>query len=464
MKLRNRLLFIIILSAVNFKTVAQTSCPPDIDFELGATSDWTYYTGWVTLGPAFTFFPTAPIPTLHTVTSASGTDYYGGFPVVGYGLHSFKLNKDTANYNADAVSYNIHVPSIGMYNFIYHYATVLQDPGHISSWQPRFMVNAYDSATGYALIPSYFTTLATDPGYALSPVGSSAYYKTWTTNSFSLAGYGGHTITIKFLASACLDGGHWGYAYLDADCLWESATSIPCNATTITLNGPAGYSSYKWVDSITYATTYGTTQTITVSSTNAYALIVTPDAGVGLPDTFYVHVFPPVTLPPITGTTIVALGHTTNLTETLGGGTWSSANASIATVNSTGVVTGMALGTDTIFYSYGSAVCDTYTIVTVAPTSILSTSTLYNTGKGSINAFPNPAKDFLNITWDNLPASTASITISDVTGREVYKSVIAINTSSGQQQLNIPGLNDGIYLVAIKSDDIIYYCKLVIQK
>jgi hypothetical protein len=69
----------------------------------------------------------------------------------------------------------------------------------------------------------------------------------------------------------------------------------------------------------------------------------------------------------ITGTGIVCLTHTTSLSASVTGGSWSSSSAAIASVSGTGVVTGLALGTATISYtvtnSCGSATATT--IVTV---------------------------------------------------------------------------------------------------
>ena len=57
----------------------------------------------------------------------------------------------------------------------------------------------------------------------------------------------------------------------------------------------------------------------------------------------------------ITGASSVYVGSTINLSDAVAGGTWSSSNTSIASVSSTGVVTGVAAGTATI--SYGVTGC-----------------------------------------------------------------------------------------------------------
>ncbi|MDR3705972.1 MAG: Ig-like domain-containing protein [Paludibacteraceae bacterium] len=74
---------------------------------------------------------------------------------------------------------------------------------------------------------------------------------------------------------------------------------------------------------------------------------------------------PTCTTPIITGTSSVAVGSTTTLSSSLSGGTWSSANTTIATVNASGVVTAIAAGTVDISYTVGA--CIGYKTVTINP-------------------------------------------------------------------------------------------------
>ena len=76
--------------------------------------------------------------------------------------------------------------------------------------------------------------------------------------------------------------------------------------------------------------------------------------------------------PTITGPTIVCTGFNINLSNSVGGGTWSSSNTAVGTVGSlTGVVTGLTLGTTMISYSTGCNPPATLIVtVTAAPTPI----------------------------------------------------------------------------------------------
>jgi len=59
-------------------------------------------------------------------------------------------------------------------------------------------------------------------------------------------------------------------------------------------------------------------------------------------------------LPAITGTTTLCVGATTALSNSTGGGIWTSTNTSVATVDAAGVVTGVSTGSANISYTAGS--------------------------------------------------------------------------------------------------------------
>jgi len=59
-----------------------------------------------------------------------------------------------------------------------------------------------------------------------------------------------------------------------------------------------------------------------------------------------------VIFPPIAGNNSVIVGKTLALSNSYPGGTWSSANTATATVNSNGIVTGVAAGTVNILYTF----------------------------------------------------------------------------------------------------------------
>ena len=79
----------------------------------------------------------------------------------------------------------------------------------------------------------------------------------------------------------------------------------------------------------------------------------------------------------ISGTRSVCVGATTNLTDFIfgGSGTWSSGNASIASIGGTGTVTGVAAGTAVITFTRTSTGCYSIATVTVNPLPVIANVT-----------------------------------------------------------------------------------------
>ena len=71
------------------------------------------------------------------------------------------------------------------------------------------------------------------------------------------------------------------------------------------------------------------------------------------------------TLAPITGTAAVCPGYTTSLSDVTTGAMWSSASTAVATIGSTGIVTGISPGTVNISYTFITTGCTATRVVTV---------------------------------------------------------------------------------------------------
>ncbi len=312
MNLKNTFLFALLFSGVSYSANAQY-CPPNIDFETGTTSNWQYFRGSVSSGPVYTFISCPPTIGLHTLTAGTDTDYYGGFPIVGGGLYSLRLGHDTNNMNSDRAQYNIHVPTGGsIYNLIYHYAVVMEDPAHSASQQPRMTIKAFDSSTGHVIGCDSICFVASSKlfGFIKSAyyhaISDTVWYRPWTVGNMNFEGWGGHTITVEYTVGGCSAGGHFGYGYIDMDCGLFATQIITCGTPTVTLKGPGYYKSYRWCDSATMGTTIDTTQNITIptpTKITKYAVILTPPPGYGCVDTLYTIVVPkvPCSSTPFTG-------------------------------------------------------------------------------------------------------------------------------------------------------------------
>lgn len=296
-KTKNKVFLIgiaILFNLINITNIkAQTIfCPPNINFENGNLSNWLFYTG--NCCPIYANTQTSAIVGRHTLTSGSGTDPYGNFPIVApnSGSYSLKLGNNSTSHQAEKARYFIKVPdNNNNYKLIFRYAVVLENPDHNPSEQPRFDVRAYDSATNEPVTCVQFSFVASSnlPGFNLyTRFGDSIYYKSWSTASLDLKGYSGRTIAVDFASGDCSIGGHFGYGYVDVNCGLFEIETISCKGMdSSTLTGPPGFMAYTWYDSA-FTTQIGNQQTIKVISPltyQKYNLIITPYTGFGCPDT-----------------------------------------------------------------------------------------------------------------------------------------------------------------------------------
>ncbi|MDR0420131.1 MAG: Ig-like domain-containing protein, partial [Prevotellaceae bacterium] len=129
------------------------------------------------------------------------------------------------------------------------------------------------------------------------------------------------------------------------------------NSVTLRANGNQG-AIFKWYDSPTGGTLLYTGNPYTVSpasTTNYYVsqTVASTESG-RVQATVTVNALPEIN---ISGNLFVCETQTTQLTASTPSGTWQSLNPAIATVNSSGLVTGISAGNATIRYIAGSGSC-----------------------------------------------------------------------------------------------------------
>ncbi|WP_276134909.1 T9SS type B sorting domain-containing protein [Polluticoccus soli] len=284
-----------------FSSYGQTSivCPPNIGLEMGNFTNWKLYTGSCCPINANTL-QAGPVNNRHVITSGTGVDPYGGFPIVapGGGVYSMRLGNDNVNSQAERARYYVQVPAgVNNYSIIFRYAVVFEDPGHDTSEQPRFEVKAYDSATNIIVPCSYFKFVASSalPGFlqAGSTSTSTIWYKSWTTASIDLSNYAGRTVAVDFASGDCSLGAHFGYGYVDLNCGLLPTNTVVCSTSpTFSITAPPGFQDYEWRDS-TLTTLLDTGQVgvfNTPTANTKYAVILNPYTGFGCPDTIFTQV------------------------------------------------------------------------------------------------------------------------------------------------------------------------------
>ena len=197
-----------------------------------------------------------------------------------------------------------------------------------------------------------------------------------------------------------------------------------CEGATITLANaiPGG----TWSSTPTSIATAGTSSgIITGVSAGVATIVYTVGTGCVISTNILVN---PIPLP-ITGSTNLCVTSTTSLSDATPGGIWSSSNAAVASIDATGLVSGLTAGTATITYQNPVTSCYITQTVNVAPfPSSIGGNT--NICLGSTNVLTNTVPGG---SWFSIGTSiaTANSATGAVTGLSVGSTVIVYTLGSG---------------------------------
>ncbi|MEZ5173263.1 MAG: PKD domain-containing protein [Bacteroidia bacterium] len=258
----------------------EASCS-NMGFENGNLSNW-----FATTGKAVTAAPGSPTPNYnitgigvvngrHTIMNG-GNDPCAGFPRVDPqgGNFSVRLGNNNTGADAEQLKQTFMVSSNNS-SFTYRYAVVFEDPGHTSAEQPFFRALLRDENGDVIPCSEFIVSAAANlPGFFNSNNCAGVRYKPWSTVNVDLTNYLGQPVTVEFTAGDCSQGGHFGYAYIDAACAPSTLAALAdtiCPGESVTLTAPDGYASYQWSPG------NSTAQSITVSpaASTVYTLNLT---------------------------------------------------------------------------------------------------------------------------------------------------------------------------------------------
>jgi gliding motility-associated-like protein len=204
----------------------------------------------------------------------SGNNLPRVFP--GGGMYSFRIGDQGTGYEASRASYTFTVtPATEL--FLYHFAVVMQDPGHAAAQQPFMEVRLSIAGSNEACGEYYQAASGSAPGYISN---GQVRYKPWETVSISLTPYMGQVATVTMTTADCAQFGHYGYAYVDAECMAMpnlNGSVLSCLDPTITLDGPPGASAYVWTGPGIVGP--ANTQNVTVNAPGTYEVEVIPVQG-----------------------------------------------------------------------------------------------------------------------------------------------------------------------------------------
>jgi uncharacterized protein YjdB len=213
-------------------------------------------------------------------------------------------------------------------------------------------------------------------------------------------------------------------------------TSI-CQGASTVLSSP-GSAGVSWASTNTGVATIGSTSGV-VSGVSAGTTTISFLATTGCIRTTTVTVNTVPSAGTITGPSTVIVGNTISLSDAVVGGTWISSNTAKASVNSSGLVTGIATGLATISYTVSNGGCMVSATKSISVTSTRPGITGSDGNGDGISVYPNPTSGIF--TLQSSVAGTLSLFTME--GR-----LIAIyNVEEGATVLNMPnGTAAGIYM------------------
>lgn len=208
---------------------------------------------------------------------------------------SVRLNGASANYRACSLKY-ITTTSATNQKLSYSFAIVLDDGGHAATDAPHFSVKVKNETTGTLLSTcnqSFTITTPSSPSDSMftSVMGfNSISCRKWKLYTVDLSTLPlGTNVSVNFEVGGCSQGGHYGYAYVDAECGSGSGngtdlivSNMCTGSSSASLIAPAGYNSYQWLDPSNNPISGATTNTLTVSNPtigNIYSVQLTGSGG-----------------------------------------------------------------------------------------------------------------------------------------------------------------------------------------
>lgn len=167
---------------------------------------------------------------------------------------SVRMNGAIANYRACKLRYNFALTPNNR-NITYAFAVVLYG-SHLANEQPYFKVSVLDQNNNpiggnCGVYNVNGLQASTDTSFKISAIGfNQVYYRPWRQYGVDLSSPMYSTVTavnLEFTVGGCCYAGHWGYAYVDAECSSGGTTSSMCVGTnTAVLTAPLGYVAYQW--------------------------------------------------------------------------------------------------------------------------------------------------------------------------------------------------------------------------
>ncbi|MBL7919575.1 MAG: T9SS type A sorting domain-containing protein [Bacteroidia bacterium] len=261
------------------------------------------------------------------------------------GSNFVRINSNLNNYSISKIEKTILVtPSNCLFQFAF--ITVFSS-GHTCCDAGAMTINLVNATTNSPIACPSFSLSAPSSQCSAGPSAPAYYdcgtgapistnpslvFNKWRISAVDLSAYIGQNITIEMSATDCTASGHYGYAYIDAQCspmniafnnnqisaANPSVTYTSCGVPVFTITAPAGLGPYSWSGvgvPAQYTTPSFANQTFTTNFVGTYTLTMNP-IGSCAPLTKTINLaFSPAPAPiTITGNTLVCASFSTTLT------------------------------------------------------------------------------------------------------------------------------------------------------
>lgn len=336
-------------------TFAKAQIGTNIDFGAGTISGWNYDEGINANSITMATVSGFSTSTAYSVMAPGSTEAVS-IPITmtsPLGGNFVRVGRPTTGGYVGRLSQTFTVPS-GTTSLNVAYAMVLENAAHACTDNPYFYIALKDASgnviPGTSVNTSNSSSCSSyDP--SLSTSGSYSY-KNWTTMSYNLASYVGTSVTLEVYGSGCVQTGHLGYCYFDAQSCSSSSTSTMvvngvnyplnsaqnylsiCGSNTATVTAPAGATSYSWSGS---GISGLTTQSVSITQAGVYGMVCNLPSGCSPTTavTFTIGTNPTVF---ISGPDSLCLAPSVTFTATGTGNTyaWSSSGGFISSSSGTG--------------------------------------------------------------------------------------------------------------------------------
>lgn len=197
-------------------------------------------------------------------TQVSGSNLISEIPFVSpysFDPVSVRMGGALISLKASRLKY-VTTTSVNNKQLRYSFACVLDNSAHPAHGSPYFKVEVINEATGTILpgCTSYtFNSTSLLPSDSLKPTATPGYtyswhyikYRKWQQYSVDLSSLPlGTNVSVNFEVGGCSAAGHFGYAYVDAECggIATPYVNMCAGDTYATLVAPPGFTGYQWFD------------------------------------------------------------------------------------------------------------------------------------------------------------------------------------------------------------------------